>query len=150
MDFIFEQIRTGGDRNFGYLVGDRKNRIAAAIDPSYHPELFLERAEAQHLEIEFIINTHGHSDHINGNAFLKERTNAKIVAYKDSHIKPDVNVEHNQILSIGNIVLKFFYVPGHASDHILLWLPEQYIAMTGDLLFVGKIGGTSTEKRCYR
>jgi len=146
MNFIFEQIRTGGDRNFGYLIGDRKNRIAAAIDPSFHPELFLERARSQHLEIKYILNTHGHADHINGNLFLKEQTDAKIIAYKDSHIKPDIRASHKDVLTMGKISLKIFYVPGHASDHILIWLPEQNIAVTGDLLFVGKIGGTSTEK----
>ena len=35
MDFVFEQIRTGGDRNLAYLVGDRRAGVAAAVDPSY-------------------------------------------------------------------------------------------------------------------
>src|SRR5687768_13944249 len=41
MDLVFEQIRAGGDRNFGYLLGDRNAREAVLIDPSYSPEVFV-------------------------------------------------------------------------------------------------------------
>ena len=34
MRLVFEQIRSGGDRNFGYLLGDREARAAVLIDPS--------------------------------------------------------------------------------------------------------------------
>ena len=31
--------------------------------------------------------------------------------------------------------------------HLLFWLPDQKVAITGDLLFVGKIGGTATDEQ---
>ena len=68
MELVFEQIRAGGDRNFGYLLGDRDARQAVLIDPSYSPEVFVGRADEQQLTVTHIINTHGHEDHINGNA----------------------------------------------------------------------------------
>jgi glyoxylase-like metal-dependent hydrolase (beta-lactamase superfamily II) len=37
------------------------------------------------------------------------------------------------------------HVPGHTDDHILIYLEQQKVAVTGDHLFVGKIGGTGTE-----
>ena len=37
-------------------------------------------------------------------------------------------------------------MPGHCPDHVLFHLPEQKVAVTGDLLFVGKIGGTAGEE----
>ena len=43
MRFIFEQIRTGGDRNFAYLVGDRDAAEGVLIDPSYDPDAVGER-----------------------------------------------------------------------------------------------------------
>ena len=46
MSLIFEQIRTGGDRNFGYLLADRDARQAVLIDPSYSPEVLVERANS--------------------------------------------------------------------------------------------------------
>ncbi len=68
MQLVFEQIRAGGDRNFGYLLGDRQTRECALIDPSYSPEAFVERAREQGLTVTLVINTHGHPDHTNGNA----------------------------------------------------------------------------------
>ncbi len=50
MNFVFEQIRTGGDRNFAYLVGDREAGVAALVDPSYDPKVVVERAKAQGLK----------------------------------------------------------------------------------------------------
>ena len=47
MQLVFEQIRAGGDRNFGYLLGDRTARRAVLIDPSYSPEQFVSRAAEQ-------------------------------------------------------------------------------------------------------
>jgi hypothetical protein len=43
MQLIFEQIRAGGDRNCGYLLGDRDTKQGVLIDPSYSPEAFVQR-----------------------------------------------------------------------------------------------------------
>jgi glyoxylase-like metal-dependent hydrolase (beta-lactamase superfamily II) len=146
MDFVFEQIRVGGDRNLGYLVGDRKAAVAAAIDPAFAPELFAERAGAQGLEITHILNTHGHGDHVNGNARLKELTGAAVGAHKDSHVEKDLALDDGDTVAVGSLALRVLHLPGHSPDHLLFWLAEQRVAMTGDLLFVGKIGGTATEE----
>ncbi len=36
------------------------------------------------------------------------------------------------------------HVPGHCADHITLYEPTHQLLITGDLLFVGKVGGTQT------
>lgn len=146
MNFIFEQIRTGGDRNFAYLLGDREAGAGAVVDPSYDPKTVVERAQAQGLAVEYIINTHGHPDHTNGNARAKKLTGAKIVAARASHIAADVPVDDGQTLPLGALELRFFHVPGHCDDHLLVYLEDQKIALTGDLIFVGKIGGTGTDE----
>ena len=145
MNFVFEQIRVGGDRNFGYLVGDRDAGVAAAIDPAFSPGEFAARAQAQGLRITHILNTHGHSDHVNGNSQLKEQTGAVIAAHED--LGPDQPLRDGEELPFGSIPVRVMHVPGHTPDHLLFFLPEQKAAMTGDLLFVGKIGGTATEEQ---
>ncbi len=149
MEFIFEQIRTGGDRNFGYLVGDRAAGAAALIDPSYDPETLVQRARAQGLEVKLIINTHGHADHTNGNSRARELTGAPLAAHRSASPRPDLNLEDGQSFQIGSLNLRFLHVPGHADDHVLIHLAEQRVAITGDLLFVGKIGGTSSDKDAH-
>lgn len=146
MDFIFEQVRTGGDRNFGYLVGDRAAGVAALVDPAFRPELLVERAGAQGLEVDLILNTHGHPDHTNGNARAKELTGARVAAHPRASPEPDVPLEDGEAVRVGGFRLDVLHVPGHADDHLLLHLADQRVALTGDLLFVGKIGGTSTEE----
>ncbi|HEX5137964.1 MAG TPA: hydroxyacylglutathione hydrolase family protein [Planctomycetota bacterium] len=146
MDFILEQIRVGGDRNFGYLVGDRAARVAAAIDPAFSPELFLERAGAQGLRIAWILNTHGHGDHTNGNAELKGKTGARIAAHANAPSPPDVALADGDEVAVGSVTIRPLHVPGHTEDHLLFFLPAEKVAITGDLLFVGKVGGTSTDE----
>lgn len=144
MDFILEQIRVGGDRNLGYLVGDRAAGVAAAVDPSFSPQLFLERAEAQGLRVAWILNTHGHGDHTNGNAELKRRTGAKVVAHPAA--RGDVALADGDEIAVGSVRVRALHVPGHTDDHLLFFLPEEKVAITGDLLFVGKVGGTGTDE----
>lgn len=145
MDFIFEQIRTGGDRNFGYLIGDRAAGTAALVDPSYDPEMLIRRAEAQGVDVRYIINTHGHSDHTNGNVHAKKLTGASIVAFERSMTKPEIGVGDGHVIELGALSLETIHVPGHTDDHIVVYLEDQKVAVTGDHLFVGKIGGTATE-----
>lgn len=145
MSFIFEQIRTGGDRNFAYLIGDGSTQEAVVIDPSYAPEKVIERAKEQGLKVSMILNTHGHGDHTNGNHTAQELTEAKIATFKDSSVQHELDLDDGQILSLGNLHLKIFHTPGHCEDHIVIYVEKYHIAITGDHLFVGKIGGTPTE-----
>ena len=145
MNFVFEQIRAGGDRNFGYLLGDRAAGVAALIDPAYDPDALVARAADQGLKVEAIVNTHGHVDHTNGNARAIELTGAPLVAHRESAEGPEIPIDDGQSMSLGSLDLRFMHVPGHADDHLLIHLPEQRVAITGDLLFVGKIGGTAND-----
>lgn len=138
MTFIFEQIKTGGDRNFGYLIGDRESSEAILIDPSYQPELLIERASAQGLNIQAVCNTHSHSDHTNGNETVQKETGAKLLQFGKE-------LEEGSVVNIGRYSIQVLHTPGHAEDHLVFYEPTYQIALTGDHLFVGKVGGTKSE-----
>ena len=142
MQLVFEQIRAGGDRNFGYLIGDRDAGKAALIDPSYSPDVFVARAREQGLTVTHIINTHGHDDHTNGNGRAVELTRAPVAAHPACPVSVDVRLSDGAELAVGNLHLQFMYVPGHAEDHVTVYEPAHQILVTGDLIFVGKVGGT--------
>lgn len=143
MRLIFEQIRSGGDRNFGYLLGDRDARTGVLIDPSYSPDLFVERARAQGLTITHVINTHSHPDHTNGNERALALTGARFAAHP--MLTPEVPLGDGVTLEIGELRLTAHHVPGHCADHIVLFESVHRLLVTGDLLFVGKVGGTQND-----
>jgi glyoxylase-like metal-dependent hydrolase (beta-lactamase superfamily II) len=145
MRFIFEQLRVGGDRNFGYLLGDREAGVGLLIDPSYTPEAAVERARAQGLRVTHILNTHGHADHANGNEGAKALTGAQ-VAGGPGHPGPvDLTLEDGDRVPFGAFALRVWHVPGHCPDHLAFLVEGQDAGLTGDLLFVGKVGGTQSE-----
>ncbi len=144
MQLIFEQISAGGDRNCGYLLGDRDARQAVLIDPSYSPDQFVERARDQGLAVTHIVNTHSHPDHVNGNDRAVELTGAPIAAHPS--MKPAVALTDGAALRVGAFRLEALHVPGHCADHIVLYEPQHRLLITGDLIFVGKVGGTRTDE----
>jgi glyoxylase-like metal-dependent hydrolase (beta-lactamase superfamily II) len=137
---IFEQIPTGGDRNFAYLVGDEESGAGALIDPSNDPRKCIKAAEAKRLVVRYVINTHGHSDHTNGNDTVVKRTGARVVAHKNARQNHDVDVSDGDRLSLGNLQLEFIHTPGHTDDAVCVLAGGKLV--TGDTLFVGKVGGT--------
>lgn len=139
---ILWQIETGGDRNFGYLIGDVSHREAAIIDPSYMPRRFLEAAAKPGLKITYVIGTHGHNDHTKGMAEIRKRTGAKSIRHKSSRGRPDIRVFDKDELRVGSLTLKVIHTPGHTPDSMCILVEDKLI--TGDTLFVGKVGGTKT------
>lgn len=145
MRFVFEQVRTGGDRNFGYLLADREAGEAVLVDPSPDPEPVLARAEAQGLRAAWILNTHSHGDHAAGNAAARTRTGARI-AGGPGHPGPlDRVLQDGDRIAFGAFALTAWHVPGHIPDHLAFLVDDFAVGLTGDLLFVGKVGGTASE-----
>jgi glyoxylase-like metal-dependent hydrolase (beta-lactamase superfamily II) len=144
MQLVFEQVRLGGDRNFGYLIGDRSAGVCVIVDPAYAPELLVERAEAQGLKVTHIVNTHGHNDHIEGNPRAIEMTGAPVAAFPGD-AEPDIHLGDGAAVEVGAFSLECLHTPGHAEDHLVLYEPGEQILITGDLIFVGKVGGTKTD-----
>jgi hydroxyacylglutathione hydrolase len=142
MQLVFEQIRTGGDRNFGYLLGDRDARQCVLIDPSYAPEVLVQRAAEQGLTVASIVNTHGHPDHVNGNERAVELTGAPIAAHP--LLAPAIPLADGQAVPVGRLRPRVLHTPGHCSDHLVVYEPAYGLLVTGDLLFVGKVGGTTS------
>lgn len=146
MQLVFEQVRVGGDRNFGYLLGDREARQGVLIDPSYSPGVLVERAHAQGLTVTHVVNTHGHPDHTEGNAEAVRLTGAAVAAHPACPVDPAAALGDGYRLAGGAFALECLHVLGHAADHLTLYEPGCRILFTGDLVFVGKVGGTRSDE----
>ena len=64
---IFKQIESGGDRNYAYLIASEKTKEGALVDPSPDPFMVIKAIKEEDLEIKYVINTHSHFDHSQGN-----------------------------------------------------------------------------------
>ncbi len=145
---IFEQIDNGGDRNFGYLIGDAEAGIAAVVDPSYIPQTYLDRVAALQFNLKYVICTHSHQDHINGNDYVQEHSDAEVIMCQDADYFYDIAVVDNQVIELGTLRLKILHTPGHSDDCICILVENKLV--TGDTLFVGKVGGTDLDDGARR
>src|SRR5262245_33828496 len=110
---IFEQVETGGDRNFGYLIGDEHTRHGAIVDAAYAPERMVQEASRYDLTIKYIISTHSHKDHVAGNDLLAEHTGAPILMHESTPHPCSMRVKDNEKLALGHFHLRFLHTPGH-------------------------------------
>lgn len=137
---LVEQIRTGGDRNFAYVVGDEASGEALVIDPSYWPARVAQVAADAHLTIRYVLNTHRHHDHTNGNEEMEQLTGCHALAFGDSDPVNGVIIEDGVELKVGELTATIIHTPGHTKDCICVLVGDALF--TGDTLFVGKVGGT--------
>jgi glyoxylase-like metal-dependent hydrolase (beta-lactamase superfamily II) len=140
MDSIFfRQLKSGVMGNLSYVVGDKETERAAVVDPPLDTRIILDLLSKNNLKLVYVINTHGHFDHTEGNATLKKITGAKIVAHESSHVRKDIAVKDGETLKLDGIKIRVIHTPGHSHDGISL-LVNNRIVMTGDTLFVGECG----------
>ena len=145
-----------------YIVGCLETKEALIIDPG-----FLEKRDAeqvlqetsQHLfQVKYIVNTHGHPDHIEGNKTIKDATNALILIHEyDAPMLTDSAGRFSNLLGfqatsppadktlcegdnikIGKITLRVLHTPGHSKGSISILSDD--VVFTGDTLFAGSIG----------
>lgn len=143
-----------------YVAYCEATKEAAVIDPGGDEDRILDYCRQKDLKVVYIINTHGHPDHVCGNARIKEATGAKIVMHSDDvsyfgepGIKGffsslglpesppvDVVVKDGDVITIGKEQMEVIHTPGHTPGGICLYSPPH--CFTGDTLFVGAVGRT--------
>jgi glyoxylase-like metal-dependent hydrolase (beta-lactamase superfamily II) len=148
-----------------YVSRLRERQDCLVIDPGLEPGKILAHLDEHGLAPAAILNTHGHSDHIGGNAALKERwadcplvigageadklTDATLnlsAAFGVPIVSPpaDVTVTDGGTYSAAGVDLVVREIPGHSSGHVVyLWMEhDPPIAFVGDVIFAGSIGRT--------
>ena len=145
-----------------YYVVDETTGKAFIVDPGGWSQRMKEHVLGSDAELEYIILTHGHSDHIMGvPALLKDIPGAKVVACvhetqmlgdadlnmsrqfgQPTRIHPDITVDDGDTMTVGSLKLQFLFTPGHSPGGMCIYIPQGNTCFSGDTLFQSSIGRT--------
>ena len=123
--------------NYSYIIIDESNNNACVVDPGESFPI-IDFLESNGLKLKYILNTHHHYDHINGNLDLKNKYDSKIVAFEEDRNripKIDIFVRDNEIWKADNFEAKIYHTPGHTRGHIAFHFFNEKKIFTGDTLF---------------
>jgi len=143
-----------------YVVIGRSGREAMIVDPGVDAEPVLEEVAARGLTVTLLLNTHGHLDHVAGNAAFKRATGAPLAIHPDdlpmlrllpaqgalygldieASPEPDLLLAEGEPLIFDGDAFDVLHTPGHTPGGICLRLRDQMIV--GDTLFQGSVGRT--------
>lgn len=144
-----------------YLVWCEETKEALVIDPGGEAARILAEIKKEHLQVKYIVNTHGHMDHIAVNHEVKEGTGAKLLIHvEDAPLlenpnlnlssymggayrspKPDLLLCEGEEIAVGKQVrLEVLHTPGHTRGGMSL--KTDGAIFTGDTLFAGSVGRT--------
>ena len=132
------QIPVGPLQNFTYILIDDSTNIGAIVDPADNLEKVFNILDGEHVQIKYVINNHGHYDHVLGNTETLSKTSSKLICHESSKIKHDISIKEGDIITLGATEIKIIHTPGHASDSICLLADDK--VLTGDTLFIGECG----------
>jgi len=123
--------------NYSYLIHDKNTNKVGVIDPS---EFFSvnNAIQKKFKKLDYILNTHHHSDHVGGNEELKEEYNAKIICSETDRDRipgSDATLNSEDNFYFGETLFRIIFVPGHTKGHIAFYSEKDEVIFTGDALF---------------
>jgi hydroxyacylglutathione hydrolase len=153
----FRQLEAGPMANYVYFVGDPVSRKAAVVDPAWEIPRIADLAMQDGYEIDKILITHYHPDHLGGDLMghhiegaveLLERVKAKLYVQKAElpwvrriaglASSDLVAVEGGDTTDLGALTIKFLHTPGHTPGSQCFLIDSNLIS--GDTLFIGGCG----------
>jgi glyoxylase-like metal-dependent hydrolase (beta-lactamase superfamily II) len=157
---IIKKLEVGPIMANCFILGCEDTREAVVIDPGDDADRILMILAKEKLTVKYLINTHGHFDHVGANRRMKEVTGAKLAIHPDdvpmlselsrsaasfglsaeNSPEPDLLLHDKDTVRFGNITLTVIHTPGHSRGGIALYTPGHLFA--GDTLFAGSIGRT--------
>ncbi|MGB7875561.1 MAG: MBL fold metallo-hydrolase [Anaerolineales bacterium] len=146
-----------------YLVADSETKEAAVIDPAWDGHAILTEAIKRGWRIAHMWYTHAHFDHIGGAAAIADALNplplvalhpadhvlwrseggAPFFGFKiDPGPEPTIDLQHGQILKLGDVEFEVRHTPGHTPGMCILYVASEGVCFCGDLIFRDSVGRT--------
>ncbi|MCG8619831.1 MAG: MBL fold metallo-hydrolase [Desulfobacterales bacterium] len=157
---IIRKLEVGPIMANCFILGCENTKEAVVIDPGDDADRILMALAKEELTVKYLINTHGHFDHVGANKRMKETTAAPIAIHAgdapmltelsrsaamfglsaENSPEADQLLEDGDEITFGEITLKVIHTPGHSPGGVCLHTPGHLFA--GDTLFAGSIGRT--------
>lgn len=129
--------------NYAYILNDEESNTTIIIDAAEENPI-IKKLEELNLIPSYILTTHHHFDHVEGNLALKEKYHLKIIAPEKEFDKvpgADIPAKENSTINIGNFHFEVILAKGHTNGHVLYYLKKEKMLFTGDVLFNMCVGG---------
>ena len=159
---LFETIVVGPLGVNCFILGDKHSNEGMVVDPGADCDMILATVANFGVEIKYIVNTHGHFDHVGCNRRLKERTGAQLLAHQEDlpfllnagrsarkyglsvedSPPPDLFLTDGMRLELGRRSIEVLHTPGHTQGGCCLYLANEKLVITGDTLFADSVGRT--------
>lgn len=158
---IIKQIPLGPFQVLTYLVACPRTKEAVIIDPAGEDDKLLALIEKESFHVKYILNTHGHADHVLGNPKLKAALNVSVCMHEADNqffsdravrkqsteelgLPPpdpaDILLKDGDILAVGTLKIEVIHTPGHTPGCVCYLVDGNLFS--GDTLFVGAAGRT--------
>jgi glyoxylase-like metal-dependent hydrolase (beta-lactamase superfamily II) len=141
--------------NGTYVIYD-EHREALVIDPAMGEREVIVAAKEHGLRIVEILNTHGHPDHIYGNAAVKEATRTRLAIHRldeyrlgparpptDLNIPPceaDDLFDEGPLTYVADLEITALHTPGHTEGSTCFYFEREETLFSGDVIFKGSTG----------
>ncbi|MFR6292108.1 MAG: MBL fold metallo-hydrolase [Peptococcaceae bacterium] len=145
-----------------YILSDPVSREAVVIDAGDDGDSIWQWIQQKQLQVKYILNTHGHFDHIQANDSLRDKTGAPLAIHADDAElllapekvcagmymqvngcrEPEILLHNGDVISFGPYQLRVIYTPGHSRGGCCFYEVAEKVCFTGDTLFRGSIGRT--------
>jgi hydroxyacylglutathione hydrolase len=148
----FEQFYLGCLAHASYMLASEGE--AVVVDPQRDVEIYLQAAEANHVSIRHILETHLHADFVSGHQELAARTGALIYIGEAAQAAfPHTAMRDGFQLQAGKIRITSLETPGHTPESMCFVIadeeksPSPWAVLTGDTLFLGDVGRPDLSKQ---
>lgn len=142
-------VQSGAFKNFTYIIVDNQTRKAAVIDPAWELESILRRLRDIGAELEAVLLTHSHFDHVNLVDPLVDRYQPAVYMHRDEiefyryRSENLISLHHNDKIRIGNTEIVALHAPGHTKGSIC-YLTDSHL-FSGDTIFTEGCGVCNME-----